>query len=254
MSDSLDRWNTIFPTQKPVLAMLHLGGDTREEKLTRAVKETQILSDCGVDAVIVENYFGDDIDVERALAAISSERPRVKVGLNVLRKTERAFALAQNYPVDFIQIDSVAGHLPPEEDADYAKQLAQWRAEFPGLILGGVRFKYQEVRSGRSEQEDLRLGAERCDAIVVTGAGTGQETEIDKTERFRQVLGHRFPLIIGAGLTAKNAREQLAHAEGAIVGSYLKDTYHDTGLVEPEHVRAFMAQVRLARNTAEEQV
>ena len=248
MSDPIEVWRATFPTQKPVLAMLHLGGDSPSDKLERALAEARQLADGGVDAVIVENYFGDHDDVRRVLEAVVSAGHDVKIGLNVLRAPEVAFGLASQFPVDFIQMDSVAGHLPEPEDADFAHQLSQWRSGFNGLLLGGVRFKYQPVLSGRSEQEDLLLGQERCDAIVVTGAGTGQETEMHKIRAFRAILGPEFPIIVGAGLTPANAREQLADADGAIVGSYLKDTYKDTGIVDPNHVRELIEAVSAVRN------
>lgn len=247
MNYPLARWQGVFLTLKPVLAMLHLGGDTPDERLERALVEARLLAQGGVDAVIVENYFGDHDDVRRALEAVVAEDLGVKIGLNVLRAPEVAFELAREFPVDFIQLDSIAGHLPADQDVAFAEQLAQWRAGFAGLVLGGVRFKYQPVLSGRTEQEDLLLGRERSDGIVVTGAGTGQETAIDKVQEFRAVLGPEFPVIVGAGLTPENVTEQFRLADGAIVGSYLKDTYRDTGVVDPAHIATLMDAVATAR-------
>jgi predicted TIM-barrel enzyme len=223
--------------------MLHLAGPDRDERLAIARREVAALAAGGVDAVVVENYFGDVEDVIAALEWLEAAKPPLVVGLNVLRDYRAAFALAARFDVKFIQIDSVAGHLPPAEDAAFADELARLRRETPVYLLGGVRFKYQPVRSGRSLEEDLRLGMERCDALVVTGEATGQETDLDKVRRFRAIVGGDFPLLIGAGLTADNCREQLAVADGAIVGSYFKDTHRDDGTVEPAHVAEVMAIV-----------
>lgn len=241
-------WRALFSTPKPVLAMLHLGGDDPADRLSRARTETAILMDGGVDAVIVENYFGDVDDVRRVLEAVSSGPVPPVIGLNVLRDAERAFALADEFPVGFVQIDSVAGHLAPDADAEYAARLAELRAASRALVFGGVRFKYQPVNSGRSEAEDLALGAQRSDAIVVTGDGTGLETAVSKIRRFREALGPSFPLIVGAGVTAENAAEQFQHADAAIVGSFFKDTYRDTGIVDADHVAQFMTAVAQVRS------
>ena len=56
------------------------------------------------------------------------------------------------------------------------------------MLLGGVRFKYQPVHSGRTLEEDLRIGMERCDAIVCTGEGTGIPTPLGKVEEFVQQM------------------------------------------------------------------
>lgn len=244
---ALTRWNDLFTTSVPVLAMLHLGGENPTDRLARARQEVAVLTDGGVDAVIVENYFGDVDDVRRALEALTEQSEPPTIGLNVLRDTERAFALAEEFPVAFIQIDSVAGHLPLRDDEQFAARLAELRSHHDALLLGGVRFKYQPVNSGRTEAEDLVLGMQRCDGIVVTGEGTGLETEVSKIRRFRRTVGEDFPLIVGAGVTDENAPEQLRHADGVIVGSFFKDTYRDTGLVDAEHVQRLMNAVARVR-------
>jgi predicted TIM-barrel enzyme len=233
--------------------MLHLGGADRSDRVRIAQRETDALTDGGVDAVLVEDYFGGADDVEAVLAWLASERPELTVGVNLLRDHRRAFALAARYPVRFIQVDSVAGHLPPDEDARFATELAGLRAETPVYLLGGVRFKYQPVTSGRSLEDDLRIGMSRCDAIVVTGDATGQETGLDKIRQFRDVVGPGCPLFVGAGITPANCREQLALTDGAIVGSWLKDTHRAEGIVERAHVVELMTIVRSVRGESREE-
>ncbi len=236
-----------FTRPKPILGMLHLTGADRAERLGIAREEVATLIAGGVDAVVVEDYFGDADDVEAVLAWLAGERPPIVVGVNVLRDHRRSFALAERYGASFIQIDSVAGHLPPDEDAAFAAELDELRDRSSAWLLGGVRFKYQPVRSGRSLDEDLRLGMARCDAIVVTGEATGQETDLAKVRAFRAIVGDGFPLLIGAGMTAANCREQLLLADGAIVGSFFKDTYRDRGRIDAGHVAALMAAVATLR-------
>jgi len=237
----------VFPTPKPILGMLHLGGDDPADRLARAIDEARIMAGEGIDGLVVENYFGDADDVERVLDRLVALNPGPRIGINLLRGNDRAFALARRYPVAFIQIDSVAGHLPPEADAGFAERLAAERAGVTALLFGGVRFKYQPVLSGRTEAEDLHLGAARVDALVVTSDATGQETDPAKTRRFREATGGNVPILIGAGMTEANARDQLSIADGAIVGSWLKDGHSDKGRLNPAHVARFMAAVRAAR-------
>ena len=237
-----------FATVKPILGMLHLAGDGPAAKLAQAEEEARIMAGEGVDGLVVENYFGDADDVERVLDRLSGLGLGAKIGVNVLRDDKRAFALAKQYPVSFIQVDSVAGHLPPENDASFAADFAARRASVSALLLGGVRFKYQPVLSGRPEEEDVRLGARRCDGLVVTSDATGQPTDMDKVARFRSAAGDGVPLLIGAGLTETNAAEQLAHADGAIVGSWFKHDHKDTGRVEAAHVARLMRAVRIIRS------
>ena len=52
---------------------------------------------------------------------------------------------------------------------------------------------------------------------------------------------------MGAGLTAETAAEQLALADGAIVGSYFKEGHNAENELCPAHVADFMAAVRQVR-------
>ena len=90
-------------------------------------------------------------------------------------------------------------------------------------------------------EEDLKMGMKLCDAIVVTGQGTGKETPLDKIKYFRSVIGN-FPLIIGAGLTADNIN-QMEWVDGAIVGSYFKPGGATTAKVDRELVKKFMSKL-----------
>ena len=63
----------------------------------------------------------------------------------------------------------------------------------------------------------------------------GMETDLERIREFRAVL-QGFPLIVGAGVTSSNYDAQLEKADGAIVGSFLKDTGKDNGDVDGARV------------------
>lgn len=236
----------IFKHDKPIMGMIHLKGDNGDTVLSRAKREIDLLVENGVNAVIVENYYGTEEDVAMVLKYLQNERGHVIYGVNVLDNDEKGFEYANRYGAKFIQLDSVAGHLKPEQDEEFHKKISRWRKNTKAFVMGGVRFKYQPYNSGRTLTEDLTIGMTRCDAIVVTGEGTGMPTSMNKIEEFRKIIGS-FPLIVGAGMTPDTCREQLAVADGAIVGSYFKDTYKDSGEIDGSHVLEFMKTVDLCR-------
>ena len=130
--------------------------------------------------------------------------------------------------------------------------------------MGGVWPKYYTPVKGSVLEDDLRIGMERCDAIVVTGSGTGKETPLDKIKKFREILSSsicsahqtydkdcrlcnsriNFPLIVGAGLTIDNAHEQLSIADGAIVGTAMKFDNNTMNKVDRSRVRDLMSIVK----------
>lgn len=227
----------IFKTKKPILAMIHLKGDTDEEVFERAKKEIDIYYENGADAVIVENYFGSYPHMVKVLEYLQNNMPERIYGVNCLDNDTMNFELAMKYDADFIQLDSVAGHLNLQNDITFDSFMKLYRERYKGYVLGGVRFKYQPYKSNRSLEEDLHIGMTRCDAIVVTQDATGQETSMDKINEFRHIIGDDFPLIIGAGVTPDNCQKQFKVGDAAIVGSYFKDTYKDTGDVDASHVK-----------------
>jgi len=233
-----------FRSEIPIFAMLHHKGDDTVDVQARARREIDVLWASGVDAVIVENYFGGVDDVIATCEYLRAERPDVVFGINVLNDDAEAFRIARTFGARFVQLDSVAGHLPPSEDLEYSNWLESERAASDLLVLGGVRFKYQPVKSGRSLEEDLLLGVGRCDAIVVTGEGTALTTPHDKTLEFRRIVGEEFPLVIGAGVTPSSAEADLADADALVVGSALKDTYTDTGDVDEAHTSELVEAIR----------
>lgn len=163
---------------------------------------------------------------------------------------DMAFDLARKYGAKFVQMDSVCGHLEPNYEKPFLKKLEAMRGDGDIFLLGGVRFKYQPVRSGRSLDEDLKLGMDCCDAIVVTGEGTGISTELDKIKTFRVILGD-FPLIVGAGMTAETIREHLIFSDGSIVGSYFKEYGEAQYPVDEKRVKEFIFSARNGNDVQE---
>lgn len=237
---------SIFTKTKPVMGMLHLKGDTEKEVIERAYEEAYIMTDHGVDAVIVENYFGTPEHVRAVLNEFQSNQVRFLYGVNLLDDDEANFKAAIKYDAAFLQLDSVSGHLLPEDDLAFGRFMDQWRGEYPGSVIGGVRFKYQPYLSGRSLEEDLRIGMERCDAIAVTGNGTGMPTEVSKIKEFRDLVG-KFPLLVTAGTTPESCPQQFQLADGAIAGSYFKDSYKAEGDMCKDHVIEYMTVVEAIR-------
>lgn len=238
---------SVFDQPKPVLAMLHLKGEGTADVIERALREIEILTANGVDALVVENYFGTVADVEAVLARLAADPPAIPYGVNVLDDGPTSFELAHKYGAGFVQMDSVAGHLPPQQDEPFAAMIERLRADHDLLLLGGVRFKYQPVRSGNPLAVDLELAQQRCDAVVVTGDYTGQPTSGTKIQQFRDVLGGDFPLIVGAGVTAENCAEQLRVCDAAIVGSSLKAGGDASAEICASAVQRLMAAVRRVR-------
>ena len=223
--------------------MIHLAGD---DPVERALEEIAIYMEEGVDGAIIENYHGTVEDVIQTLKKTSTIKPEIVIGVNVLpNEFEQAFTLANKYGADFIQVDYVAGRYSRGELDFEAYSMCKER--YPDIIvLGGVWPKYYTPVEGSDLERDLMEAKSRAEAVVVTGAGTGMETPLNKIKKFREIIGGH-PLVVGAGLTVDNAYERLCISDGAIVGTFFKEGGDTLNPVDRGKIRDFMLIVREAR-------
>lgn len=61
----------LFKNEKPILAMLHLKGENDADIEERMKKEIDLYVENGVDCIIVENYFRQNITIWKKLWNIS---------------------------------------------------------------------------------------------------------------------------------------------------------------------------------------
>ena len=248
-----NKFISLFREVKPVIGMIHLNclyGNV----IKNALKEIDIMMECGIDGVLIENYFGSVAEVKEVLSNVYHNNLNVVYGVNILGRRNsvvdgyvEAFDLANSYGASFIQVDSIAGHLSESDDIGYGQVINHLRYISDAALIGGVRFKYQPILSNRSIEEDIAIGRSRCDGIVVTGSATGVETDILKLKMFKSML-QDFPVIVGAGLNIGNVNEQLRIADAAIVGSYLKEDHIDSGELSKVYTKDFMSKVKELRS------
>lgn len=230
--------------------MIHTKGTNDDDMMERAKREIDLYVQGGVDGVLVEPYFGTYHQIVKVLEYFKTTGIPLPYGVNCLNVDAMGFELANRYDCDFLQIDSVIGHVKPRDEETLQAFFDLYRSNCKAALMGGVRFKYQPVLSECSVEDDLITAMGRCDAVCVTMNATGEETSLSRIRQFRAAL-KAFPLFVCAGVTAENVATQLRYADGAVVGSYFKDTYKDTGDVCMEHVQKLMGEVKAIRQREE---
>lgn len=229
---------TNMQSNKSIYGMIHLFG--KENRIETALEEIKIYEQEGLQGFIIENYHGSVTDVVNVLKQVDTT---LDIGINILpNEYEQAFSIAAEFGVQFIQLDYVSGvYEGYAEGYQYLNvtDYMLWRKKYPQIkVFGGVWPKYYKPIPDSNLQKDLEKAKILCDAVVVTGSGTGIQTPTDKIKEFRKILGD-FPLIIGAGLNIDNI-SQLNYADGAIVGSSFKLGGKTTNRVDRELVSNFM--------------
>lgn len=209
------------------------------EKITeQALADAVNLEKAGCDAIIVENMgdspFAEFLAVEQtaALAAISAlvkKSVTIPVGIDAAMndyRTSLSTALAVGGAfvrlpifVDTVEYSGCGILQPCAHDAMiYRKNIGAERVE----IFADVQVKHTHMLLPHVSIEDSARAAQDngADAIIVTGTHIGAETPIEIIEKTKKVV--TVPVIAGSGVKTVNIKEQLKIADGAIVGSSLK--------------------------------
>lgn len=221
----------------PLPGMPGFCGDMKKI-IDQAVNDAVVLEKSGMDAIIVENMgdnpFGVVMDPEQAiaLAVISAnvaKSVKIPIGIDAAMndyKTSLSIAKAIDgafvrIPVFVDTVEFFGGIINP-----CARQAMLFRKNLQAenvKILADIQVKHTHMVLTHISIEDSAKAAESCgaDAIIVTGTHIGVETPIEIIQRVRKVT--KLPLIAGSGVKTGNIREQLSIADGAIVGSSLKE-------------------------------
>jgi len=156
MSNKGERFRELFP-EKPIIGMIHLAGENRSEKVSRAMKEMEIYQRGGVNGAIIEDYHGDFKDVLNTLRQSSTEGFDLVRGVNILKEPYSSFELAFKFGARFVQLDSVQ-----TQDLDIRQYNLEREAFSNILVLGGVDFKHTQP-TGNPLEVDLADAMPRCD-------------------------------------------------------------------------------------------
>lgn len=222
----------LFTRDKSVIGMIHVPEKERTSQLMRALGDLEILQKY-VDGVIVENYgWGycnanvasrETAEILREITEAVVRKAKVPVGINVLpNDCDQAFRIADETGARFVQMDHVTGDFVGCTSVN-PRTLSQLRRCYPEILLfGGIHPKYYELIDPCTSITESALKAMKlCDAIVVTGEYTGGATSLNDLRIVKQAVGNH-PVIVGSGLNSRNAKDQLAIADGAIVGTAFK--------------------------------
>ena len=253
--------------QKPVVGMVQLNalptgsqyrGQAFEEVLDAAIAEARVLSDHGVEVLMIQNLGDIPVALEatreqvawmtRITAEVKSRFGR-SVGLNLLENDAAAMmAVASASGADFIRVKIYVGAMMTPFGMETAKAHEAIKAR-NSLGAGGVAiFADVHDRTGTPMSsggfiEDVefavRLGG--ADGLVITGKSHDETFSMLKAARSKY---DDVPLLVGGGVTKDNFKEIAAIANGAIVSTSLKGTGTAVGRFVPEKIKEFMAVVK----------
>jgi membrane complex biogenesis BtpA family protein len=258
-----------FRARKPIIGMIHVGAlpgtpASRHAVATlaaQAVAEARIYAAAGLDGVMLENMHdtpyqrgsvGPEIVAGMAVVAQAVKAAiGLPCGLQLLAAANReALAVAHAAGLDFIRAEGFAfAHVADEGVIEScAAELLRYRRAI-GAERVAVWADVKKKHSSHAITADVGIGETahavefmRGDAVIVTGVVTGDAPKPDDVREVKAAT--RLPVLLGSGITAKNAAAFLAVADGAIVGSEFKVGGRWNAVVDPARVRRFVAAAR----------
>jgi membrane complex biogenesis BtpA family protein len=254
--------------EKIVIGMLHLpalpgapcySGDWSKIR-DALLRDVELLTAGRVDGLMMEN-FGDvpfypgrvPAHVATAMTALAMEVRRASdlpLGINVLRNDGlTALAVAHAVGAEFIRVNVLCGARVADQGVlqGIAHDLLRERAmlQASGIrIMADVDVKHSAALAARPIADEVDDTLERglADGLVVSGAGTGKTTDLQKVRDVKKAAGDA-PVFIGSGITAQNIRSYFDVADGFIVGTALKHDGVATAPIDPDRVAAVMKAV-----------
>jgi len=261
----------LFGTGKPIIAMCHLKafpGDPDfdlagglKAVVEQGRRDLIALQDGGVDAVMFSNEFSlpyltrvETVTVASMARVVTELLPDVRVpfGVNVLWDARASLDLAVATGAAFVR-EVFTGA--------YASDFGLWDTNAGSVVrhqhsIGaqGVRLLFNIVPESaaylgsRSVAEIARSTVfnARPDALCVSGLTAGVETSLSTLTQVKQAVPET-PIFANTGVRPANVREQLAVADGAVVGTAFKRDGIFTNPVDARLVAEFMAIVRSVR-------
>ena len=257
-----------FSVAKPIIAMLHLPplpgalqytGEAMNTIIDETVASARVLVEGGINGLLVENTHDEPFQREgtepHTISAISlivnaiTSQVKVPVGLHILRNAPFAgLAVTHVTGGSFIRYNFMTDAYVTDQGIiqGSAHAVHQYRRLLGSktLLLCDVHPKYAAplgIRPLEEAASDLAFRG-HADAIIVSGSQTGKAPTREEVTRVKDAVGDT-PVIIGSGLVKENMVSLLKVADGAIVGSTLKQGGVYTNPVDPDRVRVFMEAV-----------
>ncbi len=264
-----------FTRDRVLLGMVHLPplpgspgyrGEPIDSLISRARSDAEALLDGGMDGYVIENFGDAPFFKERVpphvltlMTRIALSLPREAVGgdkpligVNVLRNDAcGALAVAMAAGLDFIRVNVHCGAMATDQgiiEGRAAETLRDRTAlAAPVSILTDVLVKHAAPLGSGADDPAIvaRDLAERgrADGLIVTGRATGEPLDLARLLAVRKAVPG-LPLLAGSGVTARSVGKILEFADGAIVGTSLKEAGDGRAPVDPKRVRDLVRAAR----------
>lgn len=266
------KWiKNLFGVEKPVIALLHLRampgdplftrGSTIDDTYLCARQELLALQEGGVDGVLIANEFS--LPYEKKISHVTvaamgyvigklKSDMTIPFGVNIVSNPIATIDLAAATGAHFCRSTFTGAYVGESGVVDTDISATLRRKMALGLdelkLLYKVNPESDVYLAQRPLEHITKSLIFHCfpDAICVSGASAGTETDSDLIVRVKAVSG-QTPVFCNTGCTAENIQSKLAVSDGACVGTAFKAQGKFANFVDPLRVEDFMRRVKAYR-------
>jgi uncharacterized protein len=258
----------VFGVAKPIIAMLHLGalpGDPGFDSaggmrkiVDNARRDLDALQSGGVDAVLVSNEFSlpyltktepiTAIAMARVIGELASDI-EIPYGANVLWDGTASIDLAAATGASFVREIFTGAYA--SDFGVWDTNVGQTARHRRRVGADGVRLLFNVVPEATAYLADRDLGSitrstvfnALPDALVVSGLTAGAPTDNSALAMVKRNAGN-VPVFVNTGMKVETAEDQLAIADGAVVGTAFKKDGIFENQADQDRVSALMEVVK----------
>ena len=263
-------FKAVFLTPKPLIGTIHLEplpgapqyrGAAMADIVARAVGDARRYVEGGIDGLIVENegdipFLKPELVGPETVAALSVvtaavvEAVDVPVGVFCLANaTIQSLAIAKATGARFIRANQWANAYVANEGIIEGSAAVSLRYRSAILAQDVKVFADVHVKHGSHAIVADRTIAELthdteafgADAVIATGQRTGDPTTVQEVSEITSAATR--PVLVGSGIDPSNAKELLSIADGAIVGSAMKENGVWWNPVSVQRTRSIVMEV-----------
>jgi len=267
------KFRKIFKVPKPVIGMIHVDAlpgtpnykGSVKNIIEKAIAEAKGYLSAGIDSIAIENmhdvpYLNKSAgsEITSLMSIIGYEvknKTSLPVGIQILAgANKQALSAAHSAGLDFIRAEGfVYSHIADEGimDAD-AAELLRFRKSIGAeniLIFTDIKKKH----SSHAITSDLTIESTAnaaefflSDGLIITGAETGKEAEVEEIKSVRKVT--KLPVIVGSGINNENVERYFPFSDAMIIGSYFKNNNNWKNTIDTLSVKSFMQKISKLRN------
>lgn len=263
--------NDLFGTKKPIIGMCHLQalpGDPNYDEtkgmayvVEKARADLHALQNGGVDAVLFSNEFSlpyltevNPVTIAAMGRVIGELIKEIKIpyGVDVLWDPCKSFDLAVSVDAKFVR-EIFTGV--------YASDFGIWNTNYGETIrhkhsvhAQNVKALFNIVPEAAKYLVDREIESiakstvfnNNPDALCVSGLTAGVPTDTAILSRVKSAVPNTI-VFVNTGVNLDNVKEQLAIADGCVVGTFFKRDGKFYNEVDETRVKAFMDKVRQLR-------